>query len=192
MAAGVGKLVGERVVQMESGSDAGYRQAMSALSGAVREGLPGSRKRKLDAAIEALAPVLPLLSGDFAKTAVLAGAMVGWGGSPMPRTWVAAATTGDPALGAADPAIRAFRLFDGHGAYVHPGSPASTRWWRTTSWPPDRPPRPHLADSPYAEAALCDDANIGAFAWTPRTPRHYRRDNRPARGRSEGVHRHGS
>ncbi|MFF7971058.1 hypothetical protein [Streptomyces sp. NPDC007905] len=41
------------------------------------------------------------------------------------RSWVAAATDGDPHLGPTDPAVRAFRLFDGRGAYVHPeGIPA--------------------------------------------------------------------
>ncbi|MGY5048488.1 hypothetical protein ACWDE0_23165 [Streptomyces sp. 900105755] len=38
----------------------------------------------MTAAVEALAPWLPGLAGDFAKTAVLAGACVEWGGSPMP------------------------------------------------------------------------------------------------------------
>ncbi|GGN22334.1 hypothetical protein [Streptomyces fuscichromogenes] len=37
----------------------------------------------MTAAVEALAPWLPGLAGDFAKTAVLAGACVEWGGSPL-------------------------------------------------------------------------------------------------------------
>ncbi|MFD0507601.1 hypothetical protein ACFQ0G_42295 [Streptomyces chiangmaiensis] len=41
------------------------------------------------------------------------------------RSWVEAATDGDPHLGPGDPATRAFRLFDGHGTYVSPeGVPA--------------------------------------------------------------------
>jgi hypothetical protein len=41
------------------------------------------------------------------------------------RSWVAAATDGDPHLGPGNAAIRGFRLFDGHGAYVPPeGIPA--------------------------------------------------------------------
>ncbi|MEV5795968.1 hypothetical protein [Streptomyces sp. NPDC052192] len=84
MAAEVGKLVDELVAQMESGSYAGYRRAMAALAHEVRRGLPRGRRQRLDTAIGALAPVLPLLSGEFAATAVLAGAMVEWGGSPMP------------------------------------------------------------------------------------------------------------
>jgi hypothetical protein len=41
------------------------------------------------------------------------------------RSWVEAATDGDPQLGPDNPAIRAFRVFDGHGAYVYPeGIPA--------------------------------------------------------------------
>ncbi|MER6222237.1 hypothetical protein ABT189_17030 [Streptomyces sp900105755] len=44
------------------------------------------------------------------------------------RSWVAAATDADPYLGPGNPAIRRFRLFDGHGAYVHPeGVPADIK-----------------------------------------------------------------
>jgi hypothetical protein len=73
------RLVDELVTQMESGSARAYRQAMSQLADAVRAGGPEG----LTAAIEALAPLLSGLSGDFATTAVLAGALVEWGGSPM-------------------------------------------------------------------------------------------------------------
>ena len=37
----------------------------------------------LTAAVEALAPHLPVLHGKFANAAVLAGACVEWGGSPV-------------------------------------------------------------------------------------------------------------
>ncbi|MEU1529950.1 hypothetical protein [Streptomyces fagopyri] len=41
------------------------------------------------------------------------------------RSWVEAATGGDPHLGPDDPAIRRFRLFDGKGTYISPeGVPA--------------------------------------------------------------------
>jgi hypothetical protein len=41
------------------------------------------------------------------------------------RSWVEAATDADPYLGPDNPALRRFRLFDGHGAYVYPeGVPA--------------------------------------------------------------------
>ncbi|MFJ8489479.1 hypothetical protein ACIRBZ_14100 [Streptomyces sp. NPDC094038] len=41
------------------------------------------------------------------------------------RSWVEAATSGDPRLGPDAPAIRCFRLFDGQGAYIGPeGVPA--------------------------------------------------------------------
>ncbi|MFF4116897.1 hypothetical protein ACFY0P_25990 [Streptomyces sp. NPDC001714] len=44
------------------------------------------------------------------------------------RSWVAAATDADPYLGPDNPALRRFRLFDGHGAYVHPeGVPADIK-----------------------------------------------------------------
>ncbi|MYS21100.1 hypothetical protein GA0115240_125521 [Streptomyces sp. DvalAA-14] len=71
-------LVDELVAQMESGSPRAYRQAMSQLADTARAGGPA----ELTAAVEALAPLLPGLAGDFAKTAVLAGALVEWGGSP--------------------------------------------------------------------------------------------------------------
>ncbi|MEV5012165.1 hypothetical protein [Streptomyces sp. NPDC055692] len=41
------------------------------------------------------------------------------------RSWVEAATSGDPYLGPDNPAIRCFRLFDGQGTYISPeGRPA--------------------------------------------------------------------
>src|SRR5690348_11903160 len=64
---------------MTSGSARGRHRAMSQLADAARAGGPPG----LTAAVEALAPVLPPLAGDFAQTAVLAGAFVEWGGSPM-------------------------------------------------------------------------------------------------------------
>jgi hypothetical protein len=64
---------------MRSGSARGYQRALSRLGDTARAGGPAS----LTAAVEALAPWLPGLAGDFAKTAVLAGACVEWGGSPM-------------------------------------------------------------------------------------------------------------
>ncbi|MFC4031678.1 hypothetical protein ACFO3J_09325 [Streptomyces polygonati] len=73
------RLVDELVVQMESGSDRAYRQAMSRLAESARAGGPAA----LTAAVEALAPLLPALSGDLATTAVLVGALVEWGGSPL-------------------------------------------------------------------------------------------------------------
>ncbi|MER6536108.1 hypothetical protein ABT215_20330 [Streptomyces sp900105755] len=76
----ISHLVDGLVSQMRSGSDSGYRRALSRLVDTARAGGPAS----LTAAVEALAPWLPGLAGDFAKTAVLAGACVEWGGSPMP------------------------------------------------------------------------------------------------------------
>ena len=73
------RLVDDLVTQMKSGSAPAYRTAMKRLADAARAGGPES----LTAAVEALAPLLPGLSGDFAMTAVLAGACVEWGASPM-------------------------------------------------------------------------------------------------------------
>ncbi|MGW3461711.1 hypothetical protein ACWDE9_19865 [Streptomyces olivaceoviridis] len=73
------RLVDELVTHMKSGSAPAYRAAMKRLADTARAGGPDG----LTAAVEALAPLLPGLSGDFAKTAVLAGACVEWGASPM-------------------------------------------------------------------------------------------------------------
>jgi hypothetical protein len=66
-------------MQMKSGSAPAYRTAMTRLADTARAEGPES----LTAAVEALAPLLPGLGGDFAKTAVLAGACVEGGASPM-------------------------------------------------------------------------------------------------------------
>ncbi|MFF3564751.1 hypothetical protein ACFYXS_32405 [Streptomyces sp. NPDC002574] len=79
MPSAIPRLVDELVTQMESGSAPAYRTALRQLAETARAGGPES----LTAAVEALAPLLPGLSGDFAKTAVLAGACVEWGASPM-------------------------------------------------------------------------------------------------------------
>ncbi|MFJ4844590.1 MULTISPECIES: hypothetical protein [unclassified Streptomyces] len=79
MSSAIARLVGELVTHMESGSARGYQAALRELAETARAGGPES----LTATVEALAPLLPGLSGDFAKTAVLAGACVEWGASPM-------------------------------------------------------------------------------------------------------------
>ncbi|WP_405520529.1 hypothetical protein [Streptomyces canus] len=71
-------LVDELVAQMKSGSAPAYRTAIKRLADTARAGGPES----LTATVEALAPLLPGLGGDFAMTAVLAGACVEWGASP--------------------------------------------------------------------------------------------------------------
>jgi len=73
------RLVDELVTEMRSGSAPAYRAAMKRLADTARAGGPES----LRAAVDALAPLLPGLGGDFAMTAVLAGACVEWGASPM-------------------------------------------------------------------------------------------------------------
>ncbi|MGY4921984.1 hypothetical protein [Streptomyces sp. 900105755] len=71
---------------------------------------------------------------NFQLHILLADRLVGDSGQGMvpgerpDRSWVAAATDADPYLGPGNPAIRRFRLFDGHGAYVHPeGVPADIK-----------------------------------------------------------------
>ncbi|MEV6942849.1 hypothetical protein AB0N07_12780 [Streptomyces sp. NPDC051172] len=72
------RLVDDLVAQMRSRSGPGYRAALRRLGEAARAGGPESAT----AVIEALAPWLRGLHGDYAMTAVLAGACVEWGGSP--------------------------------------------------------------------------------------------------------------
>ncbi|MFD4256187.1 hypothetical protein ACFWR9_00735 [Streptomyces sp. NPDC058534] len=68
------------IESMESGSAPAYQAALYELAEVAKaEGVEG-----LTAAVTALAPLLPGLGGEFAMTAVLAGACVEWGGSPMP------------------------------------------------------------------------------------------------------------
>jgi hypothetical protein len=74
------QLVSDLVVRMKSGSTATFREGLARLGEAARAGGP----ERLTAVVSALAPVLPGLGGDFAKAAVLAGACVEWGGSPLP------------------------------------------------------------------------------------------------------------
>ncbi|MBW8697979.1 hypothetical protein MBT84_00200 [Streptomyces sp. MBT84] len=72
------RLVDELVAHMKSGSAPAYRTGMQRLADTAQAGGPES----LTATVEALAPLLPGLGGDFAMTAVLAGACVEWGASP--------------------------------------------------------------------------------------------------------------
>ncbi|MCG7526190.1 hypothetical protein MHW47_17285 [Streptomyces sp. OfavH-34-F] len=75
----VQRAVRHLIVQMESGSAPAYQAAVQELAETAKaEGREG-----LTAAVEALAPLLPGLGGDYAMTAVLAGAFVEWGASPM-------------------------------------------------------------------------------------------------------------
>ncbi|MFL9658669.1 hypothetical protein ACJ7VE_33700 [Streptomyces sp. PB17] len=65
---------------MESGSVSGFNAALTNLAEVAKE--EGSEG--LTDAVRRLTPLLPGLAGDFAVTAVLAGALVEWGGSPLP------------------------------------------------------------------------------------------------------------
>ena len=80
MSTEINQLVSDLVDRMASGSAAAFREGLARLGEAARAGGPET----LTAAVRALAPVLSGLGGDFAKAAVLAGACVEWGGSPLP------------------------------------------------------------------------------------------------------------
>ncbi|MEU6259880.1 hypothetical protein [Streptomyces sp. NPDC047043] len=77
MSAEISRLVDELVAQMRAESGPGYQQALGRLAEAARSGSDSAT-----AVVEALAPWLPRMGGIFAKTVVLAGACVEWGGSP--------------------------------------------------------------------------------------------------------------
>lgn len=79
MSSEIERVVGDLVTRMGEGSVEGFRTALAAVGRAARAGGPET----LTASVEAVAPLLPRLGGVFAKTAVLAGACVEWGGSPM-------------------------------------------------------------------------------------------------------------
>src|SRR4051812_26723577 len=79
MSEAVRRCVDELNAQMRAGSLEGFRRALASLRETARAGGPAA----LTAAVEALAPQLPSLQGVFVKTAVLVGACVEWGGSPV-------------------------------------------------------------------------------------------------------------
>ncbi|MFB7946881.1 hypothetical protein ACFC6L_18430 [Kitasatospora phosalacinea] len=71
--------VDELLVQMRARSEEGFRSALASLAAVAQAG----GRASLTAAVEGLAPLLPTLHGSFAGAAVLAGACVEWGGSPV-------------------------------------------------------------------------------------------------------------
>lgn len=121
---------------MESGSARAYQDALNELAETARaEGTEG-----LTAAVAALAPLLSGLGGDFAMTAVLAGACVEWGGSPTPLVDVLPARAAEAMmLNAAVPEL--WKAATGGRPLLGPESlsvdelvTALTRrpWWRRT------------------------------------------------------------
>ncbi|MFM9578132.1 hypothetical protein [Streptomyces caniscabiei] len=78
MSSQIQRLVDDLVAQMGSGSES-YQGTLEKLADAARNDGPDS----LTVVVESLAPLLPGLAGDYATVAVLAGACVEWGGSPM-------------------------------------------------------------------------------------------------------------
>ncbi|MEZ0069993.1 hypothetical protein ABIA32_006041 [Streptacidiphilus sp. MAP12-20] len=79
MSTEITQLVSDLVGRMSSGSAAAFQEGLAQLAEAARAGGPET----LTAAVGALAPILTGLGGDFTKAAVLAGACVEWGGSPL-------------------------------------------------------------------------------------------------------------
>lgn len=73
------RLVDELFAAMEAGRARPYRRALARLAKSARTAGPAD----LTAAVEALAPRLPGLGGDFAEVAVLAAALVEQGASPL-------------------------------------------------------------------------------------------------------------
>lgn len=76
---------------------------------------PRAGPPELSAAITRLAPSIPQLAGPFTKTAVLAGALVEWGGSPLPLAELT------PVRVTAD--LELFAIFPGVWARVGGGQP---------------------------------------------------------------------
>lgn len=74
----IGDLV--RVMEDPDSEPAQFKQALGRV-GAVAQ---GSRPDELTAAIEAMVPLLHGVVGVYSKLALLAGALVEWGGSPLP------------------------------------------------------------------------------------------------------------
>lgn len=73
-------LVNNLVHAMESGDSAEFQSRLGALAKEAQRRGPAYRT----AVISQLAPMLPDLRGEFSKVAVLVGACVEWGGSPLP------------------------------------------------------------------------------------------------------------
>ncbi|MFJ8080125.1 hypothetical protein ACIQ6Y_05780 [Streptomyces sp. NPDC096205] len=134
MSVQIQRLLEDLVAQMESGSDA-YRGTMEELATTARHEGPES----LTAAVQGLAPLLPGLAGDYAEAAVLAGACVEWGGSPMALVEVLPARAAEAMmLNAAVPELWS-RATGGsplpepsskHADRLIQGLTRRSRWWR--------------------------------------------------------------
>jgi hypothetical protein len=101
----------ELIGSLESGDYPAFRRAAEGLAVAGPQAGPA----ELSAAITRLAPSIPRLAGPFTKTAVFAGALVEWGGSPLPLAELT------PARVAAD--LELFAIFPGVWAKMSGGQP---------------------------------------------------------------------
>lgn len=111
MATSVRGCIDELIESLESGDYPAFRRAVEGLAVAGPQAGPA----ELSAAITRLAPGIPQLAGPFAKTAVVAGTLVEWGGSPLPLAELT------PARVAAD--LELFAIFPGVWARVSGGQP---------------------------------------------------------------------
>jgi hypothetical protein len=90
MASALDPLVADMQATSRAGDETGFDRCLAGLSAAGR----GASAEELTGALEDMAPWLCKLHGLFAKAALLAGAFVEWGGSPLPLAealphWVA-------------------------------------------------------------------------------------------------------
>ena len=111
MVASVRGCIDELIGSLESGDYPAFRRAAESLAVAG----PRAGPAELSAAITRLAPSIPQLAGPFTKTAVFAGALVEWGGSPLPLAELT------PARVAAD--LELFAIFPGVWARISGGQP---------------------------------------------------------------------
>jgi hypothetical protein len=84
------RLIADAQAAVLIGDDARFRRCLGVLHGAGQDAGPDD----LTGALAAMGPWLCTLNGVFAKAALLAGAFVEWGGSPLPLAgalpgWVA-------------------------------------------------------------------------------------------------------
>jgi hypothetical protein len=82
VAASLRGFIDELISSIASGDYPAFRQSAKGLAVAGPQAVPS----ELSAAITRLAPVIPRLGGPFAKTVLIAGALVEWGGPPLPLT----------------------------------------------------------------------------------------------------------
>jgi hypothetical protein len=111
VAASLGGIIDELIGSIEAGDYPAFRRGAEGLAVTGPQAGPA----ELSAAVTRLAPVIPRVGGPFAKVVVFAGALVEWGGSPLPLAQVT------PARAATDLEMSA--LFPGVWARASGGQP---------------------------------------------------------------------